>query len=270
MASHDAGAGVKSVDLAFRVLEAVAAAEDGAGVSELASLLGTTKPTIFRHLQTLRARGYVAQDSTTARYSLGIRAHLLSQGAGRINVMVVAEAEARLLRDEAGETAVVSLITATALVVGVTARGHAPIEIGVRPGSELALHATAQGKVALAFSRHPLLERALRQGLTRHTEATIVDPDLLRAEIERIRSVGYAVACEEEARGISAIAAPIFDESADCIGAIALVGLVQSIKASPELAQLEALLRAAERISRRLGFRPESPRETASSLQGEP
>jgi len=51
--SYEASSGVKSVKLAFRVLEGVSAAGASVGVSELADALKTTKGTVFRHLQTL-------------------------------------------------------------------------------------------------------------------------------------------------------------------------------------------------------------------------
>ena len=52
--SDDAGkGGVRSVQLALDVLERVASAGDGVGVSELAVQLGTTKGSVFRHLKTL-------------------------------------------------------------------------------------------------------------------------------------------------------------------------------------------------------------------------
>lgn len=257
MTQDEPSSGVKSVKLAFRVLEGVSAAGANVGVSELADALKTTKGTVFRHLQTLMDLGYVSQDAQTARYSLGMRAQLLSQGAGRVDIMVTAEAEAKALRDEVGETCVVSLITAKSVVVATTALARAAIEIGVRPGSELSLHSTAQGKIALAFSRHPLLKRALANGLERYSETTICDVAALSEEIDRIRRQGFALAPEESARGISAVAAPIFDSHGDGVATIAIVGLAQSIKHPPNPQHVAALLSAAERISRNLGFRVE-------------
>jgi IclR family KDG regulon transcriptional repressor len=248
--------GLQSVQLALSVLEGVAANPDGIGVSELAVSLGTTKGTVFRHLQTLLKSGYVAQDPLSSRYSLGFRAQLLAQIATRVDIRATAENEARQLRDDIGETTVVSFVTATALVVGITALGLSPIEIGVKPGSELPLHTTAQGKVALAFSRHPLLDRVVRYGLQQHAERTITDPTRLREEIDEVRRAGFAIALDEEATGVRAIAAPIFDATGDAVATIALLGLATAIRNPPDPHQLDALLQAAQRISRAIGYRP--------------
>src|SRR3569623_586031 len=114
----DAG-GVRSVQLALDVLEAVAFASDELGVTQIASRLGVAKGSVFRHLSTLVDRGYLNQNSLTAR--------------GALVIFAVASAS--------------------------------PIEIGVRPGSELSFHASGQGKVLLAFSPRPFQERVLAREL---------------------------------------------------------------------------------------------------------
>jgi DNA-binding IclR family transcriptional regulator len=62
-----------SVDKALEICEALAAAQRGLSVSELARTLGLTAPTVHRLLGRLRRRGYVRQDEDTARYSLTLK-----------------------------------------------------------------------------------------------------------------------------------------------------------------------------------------------------
>jgi IclR family transcriptional regulator, KDG regulon repressor len=254
-AGEKAESGVRSVLLAFDVLEAVAAAPDEVGVSELANRLGTTKGTVFRHLQTLAERGYVSQNPSSSRYKLGVQAHLLGQAAsGRIDLLSAAEAPARSLREDTGITVVVSAVSARGVTVLTTLLGKHNLEIGVRPGSELALHATAQGKVAVAFSHPSLLPLVRRRGLRRMTEHTIHDPDVLAEHLERCIAEGFATAPEEETLGISALAAPILDRQGHAAGTIAIVGSIQHIPRNPPPAQIEAILRAAAKISWELGY----------------
>ncbi|TGS16852.1 IclR family transcriptional regulator [Mesorhizobium sp. M2E.F.Ca.ET.209.01.1.1] len=255
MGTERSDSGVKSVQLAFDVLEAVAAAPGEVGVSELAALLGTTKGTVFRHLQTLVERGYVDQNAVSARYKLGTRSYLIGQvAAGRIELLTASSDAIAALRDEIGETVVVSALRNRSLVVLRTVFGKSNLEIGVRQGSELILHGTAQGKVALAFSNRSLLQHVLRQGLTRLTDHTIVDAAKLEAELEQARAQGFITAPNEETFGINAVAAPIFDRMGDVAGTVAIVGSVQNIKPTPDQAQIEALLKASLRISWNLGY----------------
>ncbi|TPM40659.1 IclR family transcriptional regulator [Mesorhizobium sp. B2-3-4] len=255
MTTARSDSGVKSVQLAFDVLEAVAAAPGEVGVSELAALLGTTKGTVFRHLQTLVERGYVDQNAVSARYKLGTRSYLIGQvAAGRIELLTASSDAVAALRDEIGETVVVSALRNRSLVVLRTVFGKSNLEIGVRQGSELILHGTAQGKVALAFSNRSLLQHVLRQGLTRLTDHTIIDAAKLEAELEQARVQGFITAPNEETFGINAVAAPILDRMGDVAGTVAIVGSVQNIKPAPDQAQIEALLKASLRISWNLGY----------------
>lgn len=249
-------AGVKSVQLAFDVLEAIAAAEGEVGVSELALALGTTKGTIFRHLQTLVDRGYCQQNAATSRYKLGLRAHILGRSAtGQLNLLSACEVPARDLREELGETVVISGGVGPSLVVLSTTLGKSPLEIGVRAGSELVLHATAQGKVTLAFGSAQIVQAFDRRKLDILTEHTISSRDALARELDRVRERGYAVAPNEDTLGINALAAPVLDETGTAIGSIAIVGSIQYIKAEPDKVQVDAVLRAAIKASWNLGYK---------------
>ena len=93
-----------------------------------------------------------------------------------------------------------------------------------------------------------------RRGLTRMTEHTIQDPDVLAEHLARCIAEGFATAPEEETLGISALAAPILDRQGHAAGTIAIVGSIQHIPRDPQPAQIEAVLRAAAKISWELGY----------------
>ena len=92
-----------------------------------------------------------------------------------------------------------------------TIPGTSAIEIGVRPGSELPFHASAQGKVLLAFAAPAMRKRLLATPRRKMTEKTVVDPASLERELALIVRAGYAVAPEQAMLGLNAIAIPIFD-----------------------------------------------------------
>lgn len=246
--------GVKSVQMAFDVLEALAATPEDVGVSELANQLGTTKGTVFRHLQTLVERGYVEQKAS-ARYKLGMRAYLIGRIAGeRIELLQAADEVMMSVREEIGQTVVLSGLRGRSLHVLRQVFGTSDMEIGVRQGSELTLNRTAQGKLVLAFGKQGILAQVIRQGLTALTEYTIVDSERLEAECQTVRQRGYATAPNEQLLGINAVATPIFDRAGDLVGTIAIVGSIQHIPTDGTPAQVQALRRAAQRISWNLGY----------------
>jgi DNA-binding IclR family transcriptional regulator len=250
----DDRSGVKSLNLALDVIEAVAAAQEDIGVTDLAVRLGLTKATVFRHLQTLVERNYLAQDARTARYRLGIQCQLLAQSSSnRIDLRSASEEVAQWLREETGLSVVVSAVRARSVVVLTTLTTKGTLQIGVRPGSELSLQSSAQGRAALAFGRPALMKVARNQSWDAFTPCTIMDWDELDAMIERVRVQGWADAPEELALGLNAIAAPVFDDGADCVGTIAVVGLIHNLPRTVDPAVTEALLAAARRVSAQLG-----------------
>jgi IclR family transcriptional regulator, KDG regulon repressor len=253
----DDRSGVKSLNLALDVIEAVAAAEEEIGVTELALRLGLTKATVFRHLQTLVERNYIAQNARTSRYRLGIQCQLLAQlSSNRVDLRSASEDAARWLREQTALSVVVSAVRPRSVVVLTALPAKTPLQIGVRPGSELSLYSSAQGRAALAFGRTSLTTYVRKQSREATTPYTITDWDQLEAKLADVRQQGWADAPEELALGLNAIAAPIFDDSGDCIGTMAVVGLIQNLPRAVNPAVTRALITAAQRVSTSLGHVP--------------
>ena len=258
--------GVRSVQLALDVLEAVAFSGEEHGVTQLAERLKLTKGSVHRHLLTFVERGYLVQNPVTTRYSLGPRSRLLAHQAPDANLIQLAAGPMRELRDQLGHTVVLSESTPRGALVLSMVASTAAIEIGVRPGSELSFHSSAQGKVLLAFAPRPQQQRILARPLESFTPHTVVDPKRLEEELLRVAKNGFASAPEEAMLGINAVAAPIFDEKDSCVGALALVGSIQFLPVELDADSIIALKAAAAQISRMLGHsRAGSLREPRSA-----
>ncbi|QHF44158.1 IclR family transcriptional regulator [Pseudomonas sp. S35] len=255
MSDETGKGGVRSVQLALDVLERVAGASDEVGVSDLATQLGTTKGSVFRHLKTLVERGYLSQNPQTSKYRLGVQAYVLGKIAADGIDLLSASADAiRDLRDELGLSVVLSVLQGRRLMVVETQLGKSTLEIGVRTGTELQLHCNAQGKVALAFAKQLGMDQ-LPAELPAITPYTVVDHAELTRQVSEVRARGWATAIEEETLGISAIAAPILGINAEFIGTVALVATVQNISRELNPEQIRALKKAALRASWNLGFK---------------
>jgi DNA-binding IclR family transcriptional regulator len=245
--------GVRSVQLAIDVLEAVAFSDGELGVTQIAERLNMTKGSVHRHLRTLVERGYLAQNMATSRYSIGPRSRLLARHAPDVDLFDLAEGPMRQLRDALGQPVVLSEMTPRGALVLNNLSGTAPIEIGVRPGSELSFHASAQGKVMLAFAPPPFRARVLARPLQRFTDKTIVSARKIEQELLEVVRLGYASAPEEAMLGLNAVAAPIFDAKDACIASVAIVASIQFLPEKPRPADIAHLLEAARQISRKLG-----------------
>jgi DNA-binding IclR family transcriptional regulator len=245
--------GVRSVQVALDVLEAVAFSDEELGVTQIAERLGLTKGSVHRHLLTLVERGYLVQNPVTSRYSRGPRSRLLAHYAPEADLIQLASGPMRELRDLLGHSVVLSESSPRGALVSSMVGGTAAIEIGVRPGSELQFHSSAQGKVQLAFAAPAMRERILSKPLPAFTAHTVTDRTSVEAELTRVASEGFATAPEQAMLGINAVAAPIFDGKDACIGALALVGSIQFLPAKAEPKSVAALKASAAQISRMLG-----------------
>ena len=247
----------ETADLTLRLLEYLAGEPGQCGVTELATEFRTSKATIHRHLRTLANREFVRQDPLTSRYEPGVKLFQLGERLrDRFGVLGAARGEMVRLRDQTGQAVTLSTLVEGKVVVLDLVQGHSVVEFGIRPGTQMRLHGSAHGKVALAFGPADLLERCLRGPLAASSDQTITSAVQLKKHLATVQRQGWATAANEVVFGINALAAPIHDHRASYAGAIAIVGSTQFIAAKPEAAQLAQVTGAAGRISRQLGWRP--------------
>ena len=247
---------IEAVVTTLDIIEHMAQARGPVGVSELASAVSMPKPRIYRHLRTLVSRGYVTQEPQSEKYGLTMRlSHLGRAVADQTGVQVEMRSVMPSLRARVHQSVVVGQIEDDGVRVLDILRQASAVEISSRPGTLFEFHCTAQGKVALAFGPPKLWKRVQRTPLQRFTEATHTDIDRLKAEVDKVRKRGWAVAPGEVLSGINALAAPVFDAAGALVATIGILGSMQHVAARPAPTQVAAVLEAAAEFSRRLGYR---------------
>jgi IclR family acetate operon transcriptional repressor len=218
------------------------------GTNEIARRLGTTPSTVSRQLGTLVDFGYAERDPSSGLYRPGIRlVHLGNLVLLRLDVRTVARPHLETLVDETGETATLSVPgDPDAVTIDFVPARH-DVQGVTQLGRPSVAHATAAGKVMLAFTGRPA--GALRA----YTPRTITDPGALADELERVRRRGYADAYEERERGLNAVAAPVVAGDGALAAAVALQGPVPRFGRAAARRALPAVLGAAAAISQALG-----------------
>ncbi len=247
---------IHSVVTTLSIIEHLAHAHGPVGLGELASAIGMPKPRIHRHLRTLLSLGYVIQEPLGDKYCLTLRlSHIGRAIADQTEFQVVARSVMPALRERVGQSVTIGQIEDEGVRVVDILRHRSKVEISSRPGALFDFHCTAQGKVALAFGSPKLWKKVQRAPLRKWTEATITDIERLKAEVDRVKKRGWAVAPGEILSGINALAAPIFDGSGALAGTIGILGSIQHVAPRPAPKLIAAVQDAARDISRRLGFR---------------
>ncbi|MET8155122.1 IclR family transcriptional regulator [Sphaerisporangium sp. NPDC005289] len=218
---------VQSVDRALDVLEALADQGGEAGLSEIAARTGLPYGTIHRLLQALLSRGYVRQESDR-RYALGGALMRLGGAAERM-VGVWAQPYLSKLVALSGETANLAVLEGDFVVYVAQAASPRRLRMFAEVGRRVLPHSTAVGKVLLA-DRPDAAAILARTGLPRRTEHTITTVEAVLAELDAVRSRGYAMDFGEEELGVHCLAVPVRDGSR-VIAGMSISGPVERIEA---------------------------------------
>jgi IclR family acetate operon transcriptional repressor len=148
------------------------------GTNELARRTGVNASTVSRLLATLAAAGYVDQ-AANGRYRLGIRLVQLGNAVvDRLDLREVARPELERLVDAVGETVTLSVGGEYEAITVDFARSPSSVQGVAQVGRPSVAHATATGKVMLAFGRATVPPGPLK----RYTPRTIADPRGLTRE----------------------------------------------------------------------------------------
>jgi DNA-binding IclR family transcriptional regulator len=239
---------VASAQRSLAILD-VLADEASLGTNEIARRLGTSASTTSRQLATLVEGGLVEHVPATGRYRLGIRLVALATSVlNRLDVRAIAHPHLEALAADVGETATLSVPSDPDAITVDVVRAPRYIQDSSQLGRPSIAHATAAGKVMLAFDG-VLPARSLQA----YTPRTITDAQELEAEVERVRRRGWADAFEEREVGLNAIAAPVWASDGALAGIIALQGPVPRFGRTAARAALPALRDRAAAISTELG-----------------
>ncbi|WP_055524587.1 IclR family transcriptional regulator [Streptomyces graminilatus] len=213
---------MKSVTRSLRVLEAVAQHQP-VTVGELTKLFGLPKSTVQRTLVTLAEAGWLrANRKDTTRWEIGARVLAVRPAALQGSSLFAAAREPMIrLRDTVNETIHLSVPDALQCMVVVDRVDcDHPVRTFHNIGDTSPLHATAVGRAILARLPKADVEELITQGLERFSDTTPADPDELRAELDRIRTDGYAVNRNQYRPGVCALAAPVLDENGTPLAAV--------------------------------------------------
>jgi DNA-binding IclR family transcriptional regulator len=239
---------IGSTQRALAVLD-VLALESALGTNEIARRTGATASTVSRQLGTLVESGLVERVADTGQYRLGIRlVELATTVLARLDVRVVAHPHLETLIAEVGETATLSVPGDPDAVTIDVVRSPQYVQGAPHLGRPSIAHATAAGKVMLAFS-----DARPTGPLTAYTDRTITNLDELEVELQRIARRGWADAYEEREQSLNAIAAPVWSNGGELAGIVALQGPIPRFGRAAARAALPALLARTSAISAELG-----------------
>jgi len=247
---------IQSVSHALDVLEQFSGNLDEIGVTELSKRLKLHKNNVFRLLATLEARGYIEQNKVTENYRLGLRCLQLGQSfIQQMGLLAQARAALEELAQATGESAFVAVRKGVGIVPLDFVEASRPVRVVSFLGVVLPAHATATGKVYLAFEPDIELSQSSALPLEKFTPKTITDPKTLSEETKEIHELGYAVEDGEFMEEVSSVAVPVRDYTRNLVGVVAVAGPSHRFSGDRIKTDIIPLiLESGSELSRRLGY----------------
>ena len=247
---------VKSVDRALNILEVVSQSKEPLGVTELSNKMDLNKSTVYRMLNTLQYRGYIAQDNENDKYTTGLK--LFELGSLVINELDLRKTSISYLEDLmklTGETVHLGILDDGEVIYIEKVESSETIRMHSKIGKRVYAHNTSLGKILLAYSDEEVMENILNnKGLPKTTENTIIKQNKFKKHLQQVKEQGYAVDNEESEKGINCIAGPIFDHKGEITAAFSIS--VPKIRLNVDITKKygDLILEYSKRISEALGY----------------
>ncbi len=223
--TEDGGEFVTGLANGLAALKAFEGAEAPLSQSEVSAAAGLTRATARRSLLTLIQLGYVEKTAlgyrTTPRV-MELASTWLNDPAGWVEI---ARPWLTALRDKVGENVSSVVLDRSDVVYAVTCPANRVISLNTRIGDRKPAFATAMGRVLLAqMPQDCLMDFLERYPRPQFTPKTVTDEADFLAEIEAIRSSGFATIEEELEPGLWALALPIHNRRGQCLAALNICG----------------------------------------------
>ena len=247
-----------SVDRALTVLETLVGAKEGLTLTALAKATVIPLATCASIVYTLEQRGYAARKIVGRSHFWRPTVRLYDLAAPLIrreDLSEVAQPQLRALADSLRMPAHVGVLDGASVVYVAKAATPGFIQFDTYPGKVSPFNLTALGKAIAAFlpdaELDPLLEQLVQGAGPKARKATARG---VRAQLVKVRQLGYAVEDEEEQADIACVAAAFFDAEGLVAGAIGVTGFARELAGRKLRSASELVSGQAREISAKLGF----------------
>lgn len=246
-----------SANASEKTLLLLEAALNHSRFTEVVEATGLTKATVHRILSTLVDRQFVTVDDDGSYLPGPKILSLAGRALERIDISAIARPFVDELVVKSRCTVHLGVVNGDEIIYLIRADSDKPYVMPSRVGLAIPMHSTGIGKVVLAARADDEMEPFVaRAGLPPRTDRTVTSLGGLRAEIGRVRRLGYALDLEENVPGLGCVAAPIRDLTGTVkygisISTLTLEHTYQEIEAMAPMA-----VETADKISAALGYHP--------------
>jgi IclR family pca regulon transcriptional regulator len=211
---------VQSLERGLAVIRAFGFRRVSLTITDVAEATGLTRATARRFLLTLVRMGYVRNNGR----EYWLRPRVLELGYAYLAGITLPEVAMPFLDElvqQVQESTSIAVRDDGEIVYVAHSAPHRVMTINVPIGGRDPLFCTALGRVLLAAEPDDEVDRYLKSAdLRAYTDATITDPNELRAALEEVRAQGYSLVEDEFEDGLVALAVPLHDADGTVMAAM--------------------------------------------------
>ncbi len=256
-----------AVHKVFQLLRIVAKSNRGLRIVELAEMLGYSKSTTHGLVHALlRERALIMGDDGHELYLGPLIADLAFTDWNYVKINKLAQPVINDLRDKVNATVFLGVRIRTRVMITAKAEAVDSFKISAPVGATIPLFAGAAGQVLLAKETPERVRHLVSDhGLPRYTSKSTVDIEEYLAQLQLVRSRGYAIDDEEYLSGIRAVAVALSNQRGLPM-AIWVVGIASNMAMEKLRNVAEITIGAARELSSQL----EETRESGPGANGAP
>jgi IclR family KDG regulon transcriptional repressor len=243
---------IEAVDKAMMLLDTLALLP-GATPSQLAHALSANRSLVFRMLQTLLDRGFVAKDSSNG-YRLGPRLLYLGQQAEKGTALIDASRDIldQLLEETRENVYLIVREGMDMLCLAVRMSPH-PVRLSAEVGTKGGLHTGGAAKMLLAHSPPDVIEAVIDRHLDEFVPASLRTREQILEVLDKIRRDDFYEAIGELNPETYTLTAAVRDGTGAVGAVLSIAGPSVRLDAESQPRLLQCVREAAARISARLG-----------------
>jgi DNA-binding IclR family transcriptional regulator len=245
--------GIQSVEVGSRLLVALVHLGRPTPLKALAEQAGMTPAKAHPYLVSFGKVGLIEQNAETGHYGLGPLALQMGLiGLHHVDPVRLASAELPRLAVEVGQTVGIAVWGNRGPTFVRLEEGPTAVHVNMRHGTVVSVRGTASGRL---FSAYMPRERVLDALRVESGKQRVVLDSGFEADMQRIREQRFAFITDGTVRGITALAAPVFDGFGNVALALTAIGPSATLEASATSTSAKALIACARELSARLGAR---------------
>ncbi|MDM4767333.1 IclR family transcriptional regulator [Pelomonas sp. SE-A7] len=243
--------GIQSVEVGGQLLIALAAQGRPMALKDLAREAGMVPAKAHPYLVSFIKLGLVEQEG--GRYGLGPLALQLGLiSLQQYDPVRLATPRIEELAISLGHTVAIAVWGNRGPTIVRVAEAPSPVHISMRHGTVMSLTGTASGRLFAAHLPREVVVSALAMEAAAEGRAAA---RLDKALLAEVRELGLASSRDGVVPGVSALAAPVFDEAGRIVLSLTVIGPSAAIDLDPAGSAALQLLASGRELSRQLGWR---------------